>query len=87
MKFLATNFLTKNAPKFSPNILNLYLVGLKTSLKIPAKFPNEFPCDNYKNCTNERLQERREKKPAEEPSAYRRKEGANRRRYIQIQGP
>ena len=38
--FRATNFLTKNAPKFSPKLLSLYFVGQK---KNPAKFPSNFP--------------------------------------------
>ena len=36
----ATNFLTKNAPKFSPKFLSLCSVGQK---KIPGKFPPNFP--------------------------------------------
>ena len=60
----ATNFLTKNAPKLSPNFLSLCSVGQK---KIPGKFPPNFPLNfpnfpakNQKKITNELLQERRE---------------------------
>ena len=63
--FRATNFLTKNAPKFSPKFLSLCSVGQK---KIPGKFPPNFPpnCPNFpaknqKKFTDELLQERREK--------------------------
>ena len=38
--FRATNFHTKNAPKFSPKFLSLCSVGQK---KIPGKFPPNFP--------------------------------------------
>ena len=41
--FRATNFLMKNAPKFSPKFLSLSSVGLKESRKIPSKFPTKFP--------------------------------------------
>ena len=41
--FWATNFLTKNAPKFPPTFLSLYSVGQKRSRKIPAKIPTKFP--------------------------------------------
>ena len=37
--FGATNFLTKNAPKFLPKFLSLYFVGPKKSRKTPAKLP------------------------------------------------
>ena len=43
-----TNFLTKNAPKFSPKFLSLYFVGRKKSRKIPAKFPTKFPSPKSK---------------------------------------
>ena len=49
--FRATNFLTKNAPKFSPNFLSLCSVGQKKSRKIPSKFPtkfSKFPCEKSK---------------------------------------
>ena len=59
--FRATNFLTKNAPKFSPKFLSLCSVGQKKSHKIPAKFPTKFPCaKSKKKFTDELLQERRE---------------------------
>ena len=54
--FRGTNFLTKNAKKFSPKCLNLYLVDQKASRKIPAKFPSQ----NQKKITDKLLQERRE---------------------------
>ena len=61
--FRATNFLTKNAPKFSPNILSLCSVGQKKSRKIPSKFPtkfSKFSCEKSpKKFTDELLQERR----------------------------
>ena len=41
--FRATNFLTKNAPKFPPKFLSLYSEGQKKSHKIPAKLPTKFP--------------------------------------------
>ena len=44
----ATNFLTKNAPIFSPKILSLCSVGQKNPGKIPPNFPN-FPAKNKKN--------------------------------------
>ena len=62
--FRATNFLTKNAPKFSPKFLSLCSVGQKRSRKIPSKFPTEFskfPCKKSKKNTDELLQERRKK--------------------------
>ena len=43
--FGATNFLTKNAPKFSPKFSSLCSVGQK---KIPGKFPPNFPL-NFPN--------------------------------------
>ena len=49
--FWATNFLTKNAPKFPPKFLSLYSVGQKNSRQIPAKFPTKFlkfPCEKKK---------------------------------------
>ena len=46
--FRGTNFLTKNAPKFSPNFLSLCFVGPKKSRKIPAKFPAKFPSPKSK---------------------------------------
>ena len=49
--FQATNFLTKNAPKFSPKCLSLCSVGQKKSRKIPSKFPTKFstfPCEKSK---------------------------------------
>ena len=42
------NFLTKNAPEFSPRIFSLDSVGQKN----PAKFPTKFPCEKSK--TNHR---------------------------------
>ena len=65
--FRATNFVTKNAPKFSPKFLSLCSVGQKKSRKIPSKFPtklSKFPCEKKKKknkFTDELLQERREK--------------------------
>ena len=35
-----TNFVTKNAPKFSPKMLSLNFVGPEKSHKVPAKFPS-----------------------------------------------
>ena len=63
--FRATNFLTKNAPKLSPNFLSLCSVGQKKHpRKIPSKFPtkfSKFPCEKTKKkFTDELLQERRE---------------------------
>ena len=62
--FRATNFLTKNAPKFSLKCLSLCSVGQK---KIPGKFPLNFPLNlpnfpakNQKKITDELLQEHRE---------------------------
>ena len=46
--FRGTNFLTKNAPKFSPKFLSLYFVGQKKSRKIPGKFPAKFPSQKSK---------------------------------------
>ena len=49
--FRATNFVTKNAPKFSPKFLSLCSVGQKKSHKIPSKFPtkfSKFPCEKSK---------------------------------------
>ena len=49
--FRATNFVTKNAPKFSPKFLSLCSVGQKKSRKIPSKFPtkfSKFPCEKSK---------------------------------------
>ena len=49
--FRATNFLTKNAPKFSPKFLSLCSVGQKNPQKIPSKFPtkfSKFPCEKSK---------------------------------------
>ena len=49
--FRATNFLTKNAPKFSPKFLSLCSVGQKNPRKIPSKFPtkfSKFPCEKSK---------------------------------------
>ena len=43
--FRATNFVTKNAPKFSPKFLSLCSVGPE---KNPAKFPPNFPL-NFPN--------------------------------------
>ena len=45
---LATNFLAKNAPIFSPNCLSLYFVGQKKSRQIPAKFAAELPSPKSK---------------------------------------
>ena len=62
--FWATDFFTKNAPKFPLKFLSLYSVGQKKSRKIPAKFPTKFPklpCEKSKKITDELLQERREK--------------------------
>ena len=50
--FRATNFLTKNAPKFSPKFLSLCSVGQKKSRKIPSKCAakfSKFPCEKSKN--------------------------------------
>ena len=58
--FRATNFLTKNAPIFSPKFLSLCSVGQKKSRKTPSKFPtkfSKFPAKN-KKFTDELLQER-----------------------------
>ena len=64
--FRATNFLTKNAPKFPPNFFEPLFCG---SEKIPGKFPPNFPLNfpnfpakNQKKFTDELLQERRENK-------------------------
>ena len=49
--FRVTNFVTKNAPMFSPNLLSLCSVGQKKSRKIPSKFPtkfSKFPCEKSK---------------------------------------
>ena len=49
--FRATTFITKNAPKFSPEFLSLRSVGQKKSRKIPSKFPtkfSKFPCEKSK---------------------------------------
>ena len=53
--FRATNFLTKNAPNFSPQFLSLNSVGPKKSRKIPAEFPKI-----QKKITDELLQERQD---------------------------
>ena len=62
--FRATNFLTKNAPKFSPKCLSLCSVGQKNPRKILSKLPtkfSKFPCENIKKkFTDKLLQERRE---------------------------
>ena len=63
--FRGTNFLTKNAPKISPNFLSLcFLWVRKNPRKIPSKFPtkiSKFPCEkSKKKFTDELLQERRE---------------------------
>ena len=62
--FRATNFLSKNAPKFSPKFSSLCSVGQK---KIPGKFPPNFPLNfpnfpakNKKKFTDKLLQVRRE---------------------------
>ena len=60
--FRGTNFLTKNAPKFSPECSCLYFVGLKKSRKIPAKCPAKFPSQKFYKFTDELLQRRREQK-------------------------
>ena len=39
----ATNFLTKNAPKFSPKFLSLYSVGQKKSHKSPPQISHQIP--------------------------------------------
>ena len=65
--FRATNFLTKNAPKLSPKILEPLFCGSEknpreNSLQIfPLNFPN-FPAKNQNKFTDELLQERREEK-------------------------
>ena len=41
--FRATNFPTKNAPKFSPKFLSLCSVGQKNPGKFPPNFPLNFP--------------------------------------------
>ena len=63
--FRATNFLTKNAPQFSPKFLSLCSVGPKKNPRkfppnFPLNFPN-FPAKKKKKFTDELLQERREK--------------------------
>ena len=61
--FRATNFLTKNAPKFSPKFLSLCSVGQKKPGKFPPNFPLNFPNSLRKiknKFTDELLQERRE---------------------------
>ena len=46
--FRVTNFLTKNAPKFSQKFLSLYFVGPKKSpAKFPPSFPQNFPPPNF----------------------------------------
>ena len=57
--FRATNFLTKNAPKFCPKCLSLYFVGQKNPAKFPQYFPPNFSAKKTK-ITDELLQERRE---------------------------
>ena len=47
--FQATNFLTKNAPKFSPKFLSLCSVGQKNPAKFPPNFPLNFPNFPAKN--------------------------------------
>ena len=47
--FWATNYLTKNAPKFPPKFLSLHSVGQKKSRNIPAKIPTKFPKFHQKN--------------------------------------
>ena len=54
--FRATNFLTKNAPKFSPRFLSLCSVGVRKNPR-----PN-FPAKNQKKFTDKLLQEHRENK-------------------------
>ena len=49
--FRATNFLAKNAPKFSPKCLSLFLWVRKNPRKIPSEFPtkfSKFPCEKSK---------------------------------------
>ena len=46
--FPGMNFLTKNAPKFSPNILSLYLARPKRSRKFQPNFPQYFPAKYQK---------------------------------------
>ena len=62
--FRATNFLTKNAPKFSPKLLSLCSVGQKNPGKFPPNsplnFPN-FPVKNQNKITDELLQDREKK--------------------------
>ena len=57
--FRATNFFTKNAPKFSPKFLTEIFEplfrGSEKSRKIPSKFPTEFskfPCEKKKSPTS-----------------------------------
>ena len=73
--FRATNFLTKNAPKFSPEIFERLFCG---SEKNPGKFPPNFPLNfpnfpakNQKKFTNELLQERRKKEGLSRPLSRR----------------
>ena len=62
--FRATNFVTKNIPKFSPKFLSLCSVGQKKSCKIPSKSPTQFskfPFEKSNKFTDELLQEVRVK--------------------------
>ena len=56
--FGATNFLTKNAPKFSPESFEPLFCG---SEKIPQNSPPNFPLKKQDNFTDELLQARRER--------------------------
>ena len=62
--FRATNFRTKNAPKFSPNFLSLCSVGQKKSLENSLQISHkifQISLRKIKRITDELLQERREK--------------------------
>ena len=59
--FRGTNFLTKNAPRFSPNIFKSVFLWVRNILQIPANFPSKCPSPKSKQITDELLQERREK--------------------------
>ena len=58
--FFGYEFLMKNAPKFSPIFLSLYLVGPKKSRKIHAISPPKIPAKLLRKITDELQQERRE---------------------------
>ena len=70
--FRATNFLPKNAPKFSPKFLSLCSVGQK---KIPGKFPPNFPL-NFPNFPAKNLKKN-------SPTSLCRSAGRRNRRMLQ----